>query len=274
MLIVSLDDISDRRSKLTLEIKESLQTYVDLECTKTLYELAELAKCTLNVNVSTSTIDRAPETPERRNKLSTIDLRTNYATCFRELEVDNDDKNFVFLDESAYLSVTEARSRNISVVAVMNKYGMIYHKIHERAVNDEDLELSIKEINESYNARIHHYRGLNDDEEIASYRIKYLPPYSPFLNPIENPQLRILICEKFNEIGRTLHDFKLLNLKYYLKFYFLKIIIILSARIMILIETIMILIENYYIDCKDYDIDQKIIIWIARIMILIEKLLY
>ncbi|TBU03944.1 putative DDE-like endonuclease, partial [Hamiltosporidium magnivora] len=67
------------------------------------------------------------------------------------------------------------------------------------------------------NARIHHYRGLNDDEEIASYRIKYLPPYSPFLNPIENvfsvwknkvirggartePQLRILIYEKFNEI--------------------------------------------------------------------------
>ncbi|TBU09204.1 hypothetical protein CWI36_0051p0010 [Hamiltosporidium magnivora] len=67
------------------------------------------------------------------------------------------------------------------------------------------------------NARIHHYRGLNDDEEIASYRIKYLPPYSQFLNAIENVfsvwknkvirggartelQLRILICRKFNEI--------------------------------------------------------------------------
>ncbi|TBU11490.1 DDE-like endonuclease [Hamiltosporidium tvaerminnensis] len=132
--------------------------------------------------------------------------------------------------ESAYLSVTAARSRNISVVAAMNKYGMIYYKIHERAVNGEDFKLFIKEINESCqrqgiltpifvmdNARIHHYRGLNDDEEIASYRIKYLPPYSPFLNPIENvfsvwknkvirggartePRLRILIYEKFNEI--------------------------------------------------------------------------
>ncbi|TBU08120.1 putative DDE-like endonuclease [Hamiltosporidium magnivora] len=107
---------------------------------------------------------------------------------------------------------------------------MIYHKIHERAVNGEDFKLSIKEINESCqrqgisipifvmdNARIHHYRGLNDDEEIASYRLKYLPPFSPFLNPIKNvfsvwknkvirggartePQLRILICEKINEI--------------------------------------------------------------------------
>lgn len=249
----------DRRSKLTAEVKEGLLTYVDLECTRTLHEMVEWVKSTFNVDVSTSTIDRALRefhytlkrvtlVPERRNSPSTIELRTSYAAIYRELEVDNDDKNFIFLDEvgfavvtrpsrgrsmrgeSAYLSVTAARSRNISVVAAMNKYGMIYHKIHERAVNGEDFKVSLKEINESCqrqgiprpifvmdNVRIHHYRGLNDDEEIASYRIKYLPPYSPFLNPIENvfsvwknkvirggartePQLRKLICEKFNEI--------------------------------------------------------------------------
>ncbi|TBU01672.1 hypothetical protein CWI39_1332p0010 [Hamiltosporidium magnivora] len=72
--------------------------------------------------------------------------------------------------ESAYLYVTAARSINVSV----------------SAFNEEDFKLSIKEINESShrqgiltpifvmnNARIHHYCGLNDDEEIASYRIKY-----------------------------------------------------------------------------------------------------
>ncbi|TBT97371.1 DDE-like endonuclease, partial [Hamiltosporidium magnivora] len=251
-LIVSLDDIKKRpgicreyrggirRSKLTLEIKESLQTYVDLERTKTQYELAEWP----NVHLMLMCQLRVTLVPERRYTNSTIELRTIYAISFRELEVDNDDIKFVFLDEvgfavlarpgrghnmrgeSAYLSVTAARSRNISVVAAINKYGMIYYKIHERAVNGEDLKLSIKEINKSCqrqgiltpifvmnNARIHHYRGWNDDEEIASYRIKYLPPYSPFLNPIENvfsvwknkvirgsartkPQLRILICEK------------------------------------------------------------------------------
>ncbi|TBU05827.1 hypothetical protein CWI36_0571p0010 [Hamiltosporidium magnivora] len=37
--------------------------------------------------------------PVRRNSPSQIEFRTNYATSFRELEVDNDDKNFVFLDE-------------------------------------------------------------------------------------------------------------------------------------------------------------------------------
>ncbi|TBU19812.1 hypothetical protein CWI38_0196p0010, partial [Hamiltosporidium tvaerminnensis] len=83
----------DRRSKLTLEIKENLQAYVDLECTKTLYD-------TFNIDVSTSTIDRALRefhytlkrvtlVPKRRNTLSTIEHRTNYATSFRELEVDN-----------------------------------------------------------------------------------------------------------------------------------------------------------------------------------------
>ncbi|TBU00184.1 putative DDE endonuclease [Hamiltosporidium tvaerminnensis] len=134
--------------------------------------------------------------------------------------------------KSAYLSVTAARSRNISVVATMNRYGMIYHKIREKAANGKDIKLSIKEINQSCqrqgiltpifvmeNARIHHFRELNDDEEIASYLIKYLPLYSPFLNQFENvfsfwknevirdgastePQLTILICEKFNEITR------------------------------------------------------------------------
>ncbi|TBT97703.1 hypothetical protein CWI39_2801p0010 [Hamiltosporidium magnivora] len=91
-----------KRSKLTLEIKESLQTYVDLE----------MGQVNINVDVASSTIDRAHRD-------------------FRKLEVDNDDKNFVFLDEvgvaivrrltrgrnmrceSAYLYVTAAQDRNI-----------------------------------------------------------------------------------------------------------------------------------------------------------------
>ncbi|TBU05326.1 hypothetical protein CWI36_0647p0020 [Hamiltosporidium magnivora] len=133
----------DRRSKLILEIKKSLQAYVDLECTKTLYDTIDRALREFHY-----TLKRVTLVPERRNTLSTIELRTNYANSFRDLEGDNDDKNFVFLDEvgfaavtrpsrghnmigeSAYLSVTPARSRNISVVAAMNKYRRIYHKIH------------------------------------------------------------------------------------------------------------------------------------------------
>ncbi|TBU20551.1 hypothetical protein CWI38_0052p0030 [Hamiltosporidium tvaerminnensis] len=168
----------DRRSKLTLEIKERL--------------LARWVKRTFNVDVSTSTIDRAPRKflfPLKRVTLVSELTRPGRGHNMR--------------CEFAYLSVTAARSRNISVVAAMNKYGMIYHNIHERAVNDEDFKLYIKEINESIqrrgiltpifvidNARIHHCRGLNDDEEIASNSS----------GARTEPQLRILICEKFNEI--------------------------------------------------------------------------
>ncbi|TBU12830.1 hypothetical protein CWI38_0610p0020 [Hamiltosporidium tvaerminnensis] len=144
-------------------------------------------------------LKRVTSVPERRNSPSTID--------FRELEVDNDDKNFVFLDEvgpavvirlskgcnrqgeSAYLSVTAVQSRNILKVEAMNKYGSIYHKIHQRDLNEEDFKFSIKistPIFVIYNSRIHHYLELNDDEEIASYRIKYLTRYFPFFNLIEN----------------------------------------------------------------------------------------
>ena len=76
---------------------------------------------------------------------------------------------------------------------------MAFYKIHERAINGEDFKQSFIEINNKCgdigienpifimdNARIHHYRGLNNDESISSFRIVYLPPYSQFLNPIEN----------------------------------------------------------------------------------------
>lgn len=148
---------------------------------------------------------------------NTIEVRHNYSKSFRQIELDTEDKNLVFLDEvgfsvvtrpkrgraargnSAYLHVSAARSRNISVVAAMNKYGMIFHKIHNKAVNGEDFkeclmelkaECTIQNINNPVfildNARIHHYRGLSDTIESLGLKLFFLPPYSPFLNPIEN----------------------------------------------------------------------------------------
>ena len=83
------------------------------------------------------------------------------------LEVENDDNNLIFLDdvgfsvvsrpsknrstsgESASISVQAARSRNITIIAAINKYRMIYHEIHERAVNGKDFKASLKEIKEA-----------------------------------------------------------------------------------------------------------------------------
>lgn len=218
----------DRRSKLSSEIKEQLIAHVDLECTLTLDNLSDWVLNRFGLLVSKSTIDRALKdfhytlkrvtiVPERRNCETTVEERAVYAANFRMLEAENDEKNFVFLDEvgfsvvsrpsrgrsrigqSSYVVVSASRSRNISVIAAMNKYGMIYHKINERSVNGEDFKVFLKEIKTKCieaeisnpifimdNARIHHYGGLFEDPEIVQYNIRYLPPYSPFLNPIEN----------------------------------------------------------------------------------------
>ncbi|KAF7690709.1 hypothetical protein CDIK_2708 [Cucumispora dikerogammari] len=157
------------------------------------------------------------DSSERRNCQSTVDARISYAAEYRILDVNNDDKNFIFIDEigfavvtrpsrsrkggveSAFLNVSAAKSRNISVVAAMTKYEMLYHKIHERVVNRKDFILALKEINKSRsrsgndtpifimdNASIYHYRGMREDAKISALRINYLLPYSSFLNPIEN----------------------------------------------------------------------------------------
>ncbi|ORD97256.1 hypothetical protein HERIO_871 [Hepatospora eriocheir] len=76
---------------------------------------------------------------------------------------------------------------------------MIFHKVHERIVNGEDFKIFFREFKAVCtekgidspvfimdNTRIHHYRGLMEDNELSQYTLKYLPSYSPFLNPIEN----------------------------------------------------------------------------------------
>ena len=88
--------------------------------------------------------------PERRNDKKTLNLWEEYASKFRNLEFEQEHKNFVFVDEirltvvsrpkrgrsrqgtSPYVTVNAARSRNISVVTAMNKYRMIYYKIHDK----------------------------------------------------------------------------------------------------------------------------------------------
>jgi hypothetical protein len=97
----------DRRSKFTPEIKEIIIKYVDDECTQILANIAEWVYKNYGVEVSISTIDRAlgqfhytlkrvTLVPERMNCLTTIELRGPYAESYRMLEVENDDKNFIF----------------------------------------------------------------------------------------------------------------------------------------------------------------------------------
>ena len=131
------------------------------------------------------------------------------------LEPTSKHKNFIFLYElgfsvvsrprrgklkqgtSAYVTVFTAKSRNISVIAARNKYGMIFHKIYDKAVTGEDFKHCLIELkgatvfvgvkNLIYSsifddARIHHYCGLQETINQLSLNICYLPLYSSFLN--------------------------------------------------------------------------------------------
>ena len=97
--------------------------------------------------------------------------------------------------QRATTPVPFSRSRNVLVVAAMTKNGMLYNKVHDTAVTGQDFQLCLDEIKNICiekkianpviildNARIHHSHILNWD----GFLPVFLPPYCPFLNPIEN----------------------------------------------------------------------------------------
>ena len=76
---------------------------------------------------------------------------------------------------------------------------MIFHIVYDKAVTGEDFKQCLIELKEATvsagienpiyifdNARIHHYRGLQEAIDQLRLNICYLPPYSPFLNLLEN----------------------------------------------------------------------------------------
>lgn len=218
----------DNRSILKNETINFINSEIDEDPTLTLADLANKVLQNFNVIASVSTIHRCilgfhytlknlVMVPAPRNCLRTIEKRYAYAQDFNRKLLEVDDKNFIFVDEvgysvvsrtrkgrsligtSPYVSTVAVKSRNISVIAAMNKCGMVFYKINNGPVNGEnfkqfliDLKITCTLIgiqNPTFvmdNAKIHHYRGLDILVTNSNYNFFYLPPYSPFLNPIEN----------------------------------------------------------------------------------------
>jgi transposase len=99
----------------------------------------------------------------------------------------------------AIQTVTKIRSRNISVCCSMSKNGKFHYQIQNCPFNTESFLEFIKNLLEKFqmnnisNAvlimdnvtfhRVSSVRGLIEDK---GHTLLFLPPYSPFLNPIEN----------------------------------------------------------------------------------------
>ncbi|KAF7696462.1 hypothetical protein CDIK_1860 [Cucumispora dikerogammari] len=114
----------DTRTLLPQNVRNAFREYIDVDCTRTLREMIDWIKETFDIILSTTTVNRAlsgfhftlkrvTNVSERRNRFVTIELRTRYASAYRLLETESDNKNFVFLDEVGFAVVTRPSGEEV-----------------------------------------------------------------------------------------------------------------------------------------------------------------
>jgi transposase len=171
--------------------------------------------CGLQVSISTInsyldgnliTVKQVRDVPPARNSLSTKERRFQYAKWFLENQVSD---NCVYIDESGFNVWTRrsygrsrkgercfrmcngGRGQNISLCLAIGLTGVLHHKLIVGAFNGEKYSEFLTELSEIIagsnfyfvmdNCSIHSNSILDHDE----HHVIFLPPYSPFLNPIE-----------------------------------------------------------------------------------------
>jgi transposase len=217
-----------RRQSLSDAQKRVVLEWIDEDCSITLNQIKIRCQEKMNVVISTSTLSRYMKSfsytfkrihniPERRNDVTTLDLREIYANIFMGIVSNIDDSNIIFIDEVGFnvsmrskfgrslvgtrpiQVVPTIRSRNVSVCCAMNRHGIVGYKTQTRAYNSESFgefirflisELQNKNIQNAVfimdNVAFHKTDVINNIVVESGYEILFLPPYSPFLNPIEN----------------------------------------------------------------------------------------
>ncbi len=104
-------------------------------------------------------------------------------------------KAYAPIGERAYAKRLVNREKNISLIGAFDDCGMLTLRIVEGATNREKFVAFVKEallprLKEGRvvvmdNLRPHHALPIREAIEAAGAKVKYLPPYSPALNPIE-----------------------------------------------------------------------------------------
>jgi transposase len=155
--------------------------------------------------------------PVRRNDEITIAKRAEYCNEFMRLLSSVGAEQFFFADEvgfsvnmrstrgrslrgtSAVHVIPALRTRNISVCCAMNTRGILHYSTKTSAYNTQTFcdflrellaKLTQKRIERGVivldNVPFHHSTDAKRVFEGTDHTMIYLPPYSPFLNPIEN----------------------------------------------------------------------------------------
>jgi transposase len=214
--------------KLTEGHQDQIRRWVDEDCSLTLRQLKTRCLDQLQVSVSETTINRCLYAfhysvkrvhllPVRRNIEETIEQRAIYADMFLQLLSTTEDRKILFLDEVGFSvslratrgraprgsravhEVAALRTRNISVLSVMNKTSILFYSAQTRAYNTETFLASLQQVFEHLaqsevqnaifvmdNLSVHKTQAVRQSFTEHGHQTLYLPPYSPFLNPIEN----------------------------------------------------------------------------------------
>jgi transposase len=215
-----------RKSLLSDQQKEKICDWVDDDCHLTLEQLKRKCLEEFNISLSVSTVERALKEfhytikrvhriPNRRNDSSVIQKRFDYAINYNRMMVERE--KIFFLDETgiqifsrasygrsprgvrATKRVAQLRTRNYSIASVMNQESLYFFEIQNKAYNSEDYSeflnkflqhLANDGISGAYlvmdNVRFHKTELITNLIQSHGHRAVFLPPYSPFLNPIEN----------------------------------------------------------------------------------------
>jgi transposase len=191
----------------------------------TISDLKEMLREEQEISVSDSTITRATKhihftlkrillVSEARNAVRTTELRREWVIRASAEPQDA----MVFCDEAGFnlhtrclfgrskrgtpatLEVPANRGRNVSLCAAIGVGGVLHYAIQVGAFNTQLYVEFLRDLlavldqdarQRSFllvmdNVRFHHSAAVQDLVAASSHRISYLPPYSPFLNPIEN----------------------------------------------------------------------------------------
>ena len=145
--------------------------------------------------------------PAQRNRPDVIQSRPQYAAWFLEEAIRN---QVVFVDECGfniwttrsqgralrgervYRHVAACQRGNTITLAVSSKFGLIHHSVHIRGTNEARFQAFLQECAENlpenettiiFDGAPPHRPAQTPAEHIA---LRILPPYSPFLNIVEN----------------------------------------------------------------------------------------
>ena len=155
--------------------------------------------------------------PIKRNDTTALEVRYQYAREFYLLLSVEDGTNIYFVDEvgvnismrsrrgrapvgkPAVHIVPGLRTKNISICCAMSKQGVLHYKKQTRAFNKATFVDFLNEIFQFFremgvtdriivldNVPFHKSTEVKQLIADEGHSVRYLPPYSPFLNPIEN----------------------------------------------------------------------------------------